>query len=269
MQNDQLKKINTILPDVRILYHGFVQIGNWNFEHNHMPFWRLYYNFAEGALLKHAKQTINLEPNKIILISPDTEITTAAAKEKHIKHFFVHFDISCIAKHQPSGIFEVDASDMHPLINMICRENKDFNGLRNTLRVRSLVTFLLSHLPDDILHLWMLKSNAEERILSVINYLQENYQKKPTNEELAAVADISVNQLLRDFKNHTGLPPQTYLRREQIRNACILMNSTTLSIDEVAEQTGFFDRYHFSKIFRRVTGLPPAAYRKKFTFHSR
>lgn len=255
--------INALLPDIRILYHGCVKIKKWNFEHNKMPFWRLYYNFSDGAQLRYGGKTIELTPDKIVLLSADSEIATAAKQEKHISHFFVHFDISSIVQQQPQGVFELDVADMQSLINMICTEKKDFYGLRNTLRVRSLVTFLLSHLPDDILQQWTLKSETEERICKVINYLQSNYNCRLTNEQLADIAAISTNQLLRDFRHHTGLTPQGYLRREQIRNACVMLNTSMLSIDEIAEKTGFFDRYHFSKIFRKVTGLPPAKYRKK------
>lgn len=261
LQHQQI--LNSMLPDVQILYYDFVMVKKWNFEHNHMPFWRLYYNFSDGASIEHNGNVIQLDPGKIVLLSPDTKISTSMEQDRNIQHFFVHFDISSIVRRQPQGVFQVGAADMKPLINMICSEKDDFSGLRNTLRVRSLVTFLLSHLPDDILEMWRIRTDVEERIRKVITYLQENYNCKPENEKLASIAKVSKNQLLRDFRQHTGLTPQAYLRREQIRNACILLNTTTLSIDEIAERTGFFDRYHFSKIFRKVTGLPPVKYRNR------
>ena len=254
-----------LLPDVQILYHSFVRIGDWHFYDNSMPFWRLYYNYDEGAYVKVGSRTVNMTPDKVILLSPDVVISTDAKKEYHIRHFFVHFDISGIIQNHPNGVFEIDVSDMQGLINMICNEKTDFAGLRNTLRVRSLITFLLSHLSDEILQKWSGKTYAAERIRKVVKYIQKNYNRSISNNQLAAVAGVSMNQLLRDFRNNIGLSPQAYIRREQIRNACIMLNSSLLSIDEIAEQTGFFDRYHFSKIFRNVTGVPPAGYRRKIT----
>lgn len=252
-----------LLPEVQVLYHSFVRIGDWHFYNNSMPFWRLYYNYDEGAYVEFNGKTINLTPNKIVLLSPDVVISTDAKKEYNIHHFFVHFDIAGAVHNQPYGVFEIDAADMQGLINMICNEKNDFAGLRNTLRVRSLVTFLLSHLSDEILQKWAGKTYAAERIKKVVKFIQKNYNRPVGNNQLAAVAGVSMNQLLRDFRANIGLSPQAYMRREQIRNACIMLNTTLLSIDEIAEQTGFFDRYHFSKIFRKVTGITPGKYRKK------
>ena len=68
--------------------------------------------------------------------------------------------------------------------------------------------------------------------------------------------------MLRMFKQDTGMTPQQYLIECRITQARNLLLNTSMSLDEIAEQTGFSDRYHFSKMFRKYADAAPAAFRK-------
>jgi two-component system response regulator YesN len=52
----------------------------------------------------------------------------------------------------------------------------------------------------------------------------------------------------------------------RVRKAATLLRGTRQSIEEIAEQTGFPNRYYFSRVFKKMTGHSPADFRAKYRF---
>jgi AraC-like DNA-binding protein len=79
--------------------------------------------------------------------------------------------------------------------------------------------------------------------------------------ELARVSGLSASQLTRRFKAVLGMSPKEYQLRVRVRTACRLLETTDWTVARVGAQSGFYDHSHFSRAFRRHTGLSPARYR--------
>ncbi|HEV8245591.1 MAG TPA: helix-turn-helix transcriptional regulator [Polyangiaceae bacterium] len=82
-----------------------------------------------------------------------------------------------------------------------------------------------------------------------------------SSADLRRVSGLASSQLHALFRELTGYAPMDYLRRLRIQTARALLADPKLSIKEVAARTGFDDPYHFSRVFSRVDGVPPSAYR--------
>lgn len=80
-------------------------------------------------------------------------------------------------------------------------------------------------------------------------------------EDAAAECGFSAGHSSRLFRKHTGMSPMKFLIDVRIRTAADLLRTESISIGEVARMTGFADRYYFSRIFRRMIGRSPRAYR--------
>jgi AraC-like DNA-binding protein len=91
-------------------------------------------------------------------------------------------------------------------------------------------------------------------------FLDGCWQRKPTLNDLAAVAQLSPYQLLRAFVRSYGLPPHAYLIQRQLREARRLLD-TGASIAEVAHACGFADQSHLHRHFKRTWGVTPGQYR--------
>ena len=87
------------------------------------------------------------------------------------------------------------------------------------------------------------------------------YQKPLRVAELAKMAGMSVTNFFRNFKAATGTSPIDWLRRERINQAKHRLLETGASIAAIAEQTGFYDQFYFSRDFKRMTGVTPSQYR--------
>jgi len=60
------------------------------------------------------------------------------------------------------------------------------------------------------------------------------------------------------------MSPTEYLLSRRIQHAQRLLTQTTKNIAEIGTTIGFYDQSHFTKRFRRVTGMTPLAYRTRF-----
>ncbi|MFI8483163.1 AraC family ligand binding domain-containing protein [Pseudomonas sp. NPDC078700] len=91
-------------------------------------------------------------------------------------------------------------------------------------------------------------------------WLESRLDQPPSLEELAAFCDLSPWQTLRRFSRHCGLPPHQWLTQLRLERALprVLRGDP---LTEIALQLGFYDQAHFSRLFRRTYGLPPARLR--------
>ena len=102
----------------------------------------------------------------------------------------------------------------------------------------------------------------ESRLLPALSYMQNHLHRKLSTDNLARISGMSVNHFIRIFKEVYGLTPYRYLTLQRCEQVAIRLEQSELSIEQIAEETGFCDRYHLTKVFRKIRGLSPAAYRR-------
>ena len=84
-----------------------------------------------------------------------------------------------------------------------------------------------------------------------------------TIAEIAGKLRYSGDHCRRLFLKHKGVPPMEYVIRCRIERACFLLKYTDKSIAEIADELNYRTIFYFSRQFRKVTGMPPRAYRNK------
>jgi AraC family transcriptional regulator len=80
---------------------------------------------------------------------------------------------------------------------------------------------------------------------------------------VAAACKLSVSHFARAFKASTGFPPQQWVMLVRIETAQRLLVNSTLSLVEVADECGFTDQSHFTRIFGRIAGTSPGMWRRE------
>ena len=97
----------------------------------------------------------------------------------------------------------------------------------------------------------------------MMEYINDNYTKPLLLKDLAKQFFINESYCCFLFNKHVGMSFSKYLNKLRIEKAMkIIDQNRTLSIDEVAEMTGYASYYHFNKKFKEVTGISPAQFRK-------
>ncbi len=101
-------------------------------------------------------------------------------------------------------------------------------------------------------------------IKEAIRYTHSHIQERFNIQDLANHLRCHPDFLSRKFKAFTGVDLSLYIRRSRIDHARDLLRNPRKSIDMVAEESGFSDRIHFAKVFRRLTGQTPGQYQRQF-----
>lgn len=102
-----------------------------------------------------------------------------------------------------------------------------------------------------------------EKIQPAVEYLEKHYTDVNLNIEfLAKKCNLSVRYFYKLFKQYYRVSPKTYVLMQKIERAKTMLSYGSMKIYEIAENCGFSNVYHFSKIFKIMVGLSPIEYRK-------
>lgn len=107
-----------------------------------------------------------------------------------------------------------------------------------------------------------LSSDQREKIRPALDYIAENYTKPITNDELANLLGISTVYFRKLFTKTTGTSPINYIQHLRINKAKEMLKSDYSKISLISEAVGYPNIYHFSKMFKQITGYSPTEYAK-------
>lgn len=241
---------------------GYLPRGlRWHFPGVRSPFWRLYYNHDPGSEVRSGGRAFPIGPGRPLIVPED--VLFDCVGEAGTSHLWLHFAVvgSGLARafsgptYVPFGR-AVDAA-MEALVGA---HGKPEGALR---------TQRLYHAAASLLHACFaalevpLSQTAPERLDEVLAQIENASASDLSNPVLAARAGMSVETFIRWFKQHTGLTPAVFVARSRVRRAAQLLVLTDRSIDEIAGDTGFADRFHFTRVFRKQMGSAPAEFRKR------
>ncbi len=103
----------------------------------------------------------------------------------------------------------------------------------------------------------------QDMVQKALLFIEQNYYMNLNVDMLCTHVSYSRSYLSRQFKKETGMSIPEYVSKIRIQNALVLLQETNLSIQEVAASVGVLDPFYFSKIFKKITGLSPNAYKEK------
>lgn len=108
------------------------------------------------------------------------------------------------------------------------------------------------------------RRHGDGDILKAQSFIEENYQKEISVEQIAEQSNMSKRNFIRRFKKATRNTPLEYLQRVKIEAAKKALEISNKSISALMYDVGYNDMKTFREIFKRITGLTPQAYRAKY-----
>ncbi|HMR82235.1 MAG TPA: AraC family transcriptional regulator [Niabella sp.] len=105
------------------------------------------------------------------------------------------------------------------------------------------------------------KKELLRRMLFARDYIDENFQKKFSCNELSKLITLSEFHFFRMFRAVFGLSPRQYIIQKRLEYAKHAICTEDLPVTDIAVATGFSDLQTFSKAFRKYFGYPPSALR--------
>jgi len=265
------------------------KLQKWEFSNMLVPFWRLYHNTIPGATVSYKNTEIQLNAGTIVLIPPRTSFSTKLKSPiyteisnvkgrritKHdiiddfpmrteVDHLFIHFNAGMPLDIVKPDIYSINETAviktyLDYIKKNVVRNYRSFD-IGTTLIIQKLIMEVLSAISIELT-----SGPNDKRIIESIGYIESNYKQKITNEILASLAFMATNSFARLFKQQVGCTVQQYIQRTRIEKACILLHHSDENIDNIAFESGFCDRFYFTKKFKEFMGISPAAYKKHHT----
>lgn len=99
-------------------------------------------------------------------------------------------------------------------------------------------------------------------VTASIHFMRENIEKKLSLQEIAEHTGYSPSHFSVLFSKRTGYAPLTYFNQLKIQQACQLLDFTDMKVNQVCFKIGIEDTYYFSRLFSKVMGMSPRAYKK-------
>ena len=263
---------------VQVLVTYRVNISPRDWHHHFLtPFWRLYRFSASGlgtiTWPGSPRNSLAVEPGRLYLMPAWTEFKTATTGT--LVHEYIHFDVRGML---PSWIKQVFTHPLElPQHPSLSRLEAEWTAALTEVYTRPLVAFgwagalaqaavlVATEALPQRQRLYLDEMIAcDPRINACIEQLRDTHRGERDNATLAAACGLGVRQFLRRFNTATGMSPAQYRLECRITEATTLLTRSELSLDQIAEELGFTDRFYLSRVFKARMGLTPAVYRKMY-----
>lgn len=96
---------------------------------------------------------------------------------------------------------------------------------------------------------------------NAIRYMKEHLEESLTLAQIAQYTGYSPSHFSALFRRAIGHAPLAYFNLLKIQEACAMLDSTDINVTQIALKLGFSDNLYFSRLFRKIMGIPPKAYR--------
>lgn len=243
---------------VEIWTTRLIELTAWELRGLNDPFWRLYIPTHGRAMIATndglGRSGTELVAGRAYVIPPHTTIFSEIIGEGFGK-WYLHFSLGQRGDRVMPGVFPVElTSVMHDSM----RDLSNLEKRHYPWASLALVGEALRQLPETI---WSLRK-VDPRIEVAMHFISSNLSRKLTSQEVATAAGVSVRNLNHLFQQNLGKSPMNVLLDFRLNQACRLLRLSDASIDQIAEDCGFPNRYYFSRMMKQVRATSPAAYRK-------
>jgi AraC-like DNA-binding protein/mannose-6-phosphate isomerase-like protein (cupin superfamily) len=263
-----------------VKYDTDLHVEAYNFQGIMQKFPNHFHEYYVIGFIENGKRHLicnneefNIERGDLLLFNPHDNHTCEQMDGKTLDYRCINVQPDIMRK----AVFEITGkndlpyftpqvifhSDLVPLLRelhlIVMQEEKDF-------RKEEIFFFFLEQLIREYTEQGIPPASVQQstEIKSICDFLEENYMKNITLNDLSNLTGLSKYYLLRSFTKQKGISPYSYLETIRIDKAKNLLKQGALPID-VALQTGFTDQSHFSHFFKRFIGLTPKQYMNIFS----
>ncbi|QUI20950.1 AraC family transcriptional regulator [Vallitalea pronyensis] len=277
---------NEMNPTIRKV--GIQGISGWPKGRKLYDYEMLYVIKGKGNIEVNGQRS-KLTSGSLVLIPPDTA-SELSFTSVFIDVIWIHFDFMFFGSGEDIDDFDSQLKKKHlvrPQIyfhngytlpyHMKVDDKQQFcdyfkrlldhysaHGLFWQLRCKSILLEILYQMVNQLyLDSGFSDSLSKERLVhDMQHYIHTHYTQKLTLSEIAGFAGISHNYANQLFKDQIGETIIQHLNQFRIKKAINLIKTSSLTMEQIAEQVGFSNTYYFSRVMKKTTGNSPTDYKK-------
>lgn len=268
---------NEELLDLRLFQCGWEQCTPL---HSFGPFVRNHYlfhyvisgrGFLDSNAAKGTAQRYDLEPGQGFLISPGQITTYSADRFQPWKYVWLEFDGLRASEYLTEAGLSAGQPIYRPNTPAQAEQVRDAmlyiadHPKASPLRLIGYLCLFL----DALIQTSSTRQKPRETqlrdfyIQEAVNYMEQNYQRELTVEEIANACQLNRSYFSKLFKQKKGCPPQEFLICLRLSKAADLMRTTKVSIGDISVSCGYPNQLHFSRAFKQRYGVSPREWRNR------
>lgn len=228
----------------------------------------IYVAKGEGWYAVRGK-TFAVTENEFFALSHDEAVRLESSREHPWSIYWAYFSGA-----QAPGILlhlmgknNVAPRKAKPLVGRIAQFNDILHHLELLENMENLVyanSRFYSFLCSFRLTVLSAKKHAKkDGVIQSIEYMRENIHGTITLQDLAKSAGLSVSHYCALFKKKTMQSPLNLYTSMKVQRACQMLQNKDQTIKSIAYSLGFFDQYHFSKVFKQIMGASPRHFKNR------
>ncbi len=265
--------------------HRHYTDGNYaGFYHYHRGIELLFVHCGKGTLVVNRK-VYSLEAGSIVFIQPfqlhrvQFDVSEQIPYERTVLtfepftyapyfnmfsktyRFFEHLwkdDLS-------NQVFRMDSNEPYisALLKHLDNKIKESKGTDDLEGTGMMILAILEYM-QSLNEIKSLQGNprSERHAEKIMQWVEENYTKPFELDELTASLHLSKHHISHLFRSETGSSITDYVIARRIRQACWLLKSEAVSIEQIGARVGVPHFSYFCRLFKKITGLTPKQYRK-------
>jgi len=226
---------------------------------------RLYYCIDGEAYYTHNNEQHYFKPGYVYLIPADFDYHPAFNLEKGFYH--TYYDFLTTIPLKISEPLEINIAEIPYLHHAFLAVTEIFSNsaeiqydIASNKYIQDTFFFIMQILSEK----FDLENPIDERIQTVIRYIQKNYTSEISINELASLLHLDMNYFIKLFKRNTNITPQKYIKNYKLsKSVALLMDG--MKISDVAEIVGYSSIYAYSSAFKKVYNISPKKYQLENT----
>lgn len=225
-----------------------------------------------SIVLADGRKTASASSGRLSYVPPGMRTWSRAAGETRLRHLDLHVDLRHFA--QRLGLSPRDERLLRPRLMFANARIEALAGLlaedcisgaRHDRYGESLAMALLVELFEIPLPAEEARGGLSQRRLRLAtDYLADNCLVTVRLDDVAALTGLSPSYFASAFKASTGLTPHQWQMQQRIARVKERLSAGRSSISDIASACGFADQAHLTRVFKRHSGLTPAAWLRSF-----
>jgi AraC-like DNA-binding protein len=280
--NEQVVSHTDFLRMRLIRFHQ-TTLRSWPVKGLLSPFWRLYCNLDDGAVITSEGRRIPMAARCLYMVPAWVQWSGTSLPE--VRHIYAHFDLPGMTCSLSRAAFPRPIQ-IHPRRKTEQKSAAiDLASQFEELGAAHLAANAVNA-PDPFLVCWakglvylamrdafegvspeirarcLQPGTGTHPLVRVLNMIDTNLHQELRNDDLAGAVPCSRSHLVRIFRAVLGVAPARYIAERRISRAAELLIFGEDSLEQIADTCGFPNRHYFTRVFTRILGMSPARYRK-------
>lgn len=258
----------------RLLYTGMLtDVSDWLSEPQSHSFCEILYIISGNGEVTINDEKYYVQSGDIVIYNPGVVHKEHASKDNPFQFLFLALENFSLPGLPPGFLVPEDEKSVFPagdyrfkldgLFTELLNETKSHINGYEMMSGSILLSIIILIMRIRFAHGEPDEHNVKLDCQKVKSFIDDNYTKPITLEDLSQIVYISRHHLAHLFKKEIGVPPIKYLIIKRMEEAKRMLVGTELNVSKISEILGYDNPIYFSQIFKKTVGISPANYRER------